>query len=221
MPFAPKGPRLVVCEGKTDRKMFDKLFAARNLRGFESASPNQETNLGGGWTQFGRYLNALSVPESFRKSVKLVIVAADNDDANSFANTCDQVEQAGYTRPANPRRIVKTDGKPDLAILMIPDTPPGCLETLCYSAACEKWPEIQQPLETYIAQSAAGTWGAVKKAKALVECVLASTCAPKPEIALHDHWQQPDQFHIPVTGAAFDSVADFLRSESVASYAEQ
>jgi hypothetical protein len=211
--FEPKGPRLIIVEGKTDEKFFLQLFTERALTGFEVTHPAKGTE-GGSWSKFGWYLNALAVTEGFR-DVKLVILVGDNDTSGSFENIRKQARAAGYNPPSKPFEIAKTAKKPSLAIVMLPGSPPGCLESLLLQAAYRKWPTLRAPLEQYIAQTPASGWSETKKAKTGVECLLAVTCEERPEVLLHDHWQKDPVCHIPVTDSVFDELLEFLKSPSV------
>jgi hypothetical protein len=204
--------RLLIVEGVTDEMVFAQVIKKHsldNLQPLHGRSANQESS--GGWATYGEFLLSLEVPESF-KQVELIIAVGDNDDDQSFANICDQLELAGYTRPSAPRTIVSTAGKPDAGILMLPESPGGCIESICYEAACEKWPNLRPHLDAYIAQTPAQAWTQTKLAKMRVECTLAATCEKMPEVALKDHWQKGEKYSIPVDGPAFADVVSYLKS---------
>jgi hypothetical protein len=203
-------PKLIMGEGKADKVFFDQLFKAHSLQEFQSDSPVLGPDKRGGASKFGTYLLGISVSQSFIDNVKKIVMVGDNDEANSFANICDQLVAAGYTRPTAPKQFVQTTGKPDIAVLMIPDAHPGCLETLCFAAASTRWQTLPGPLNTYLAATPAASWSSTKQDKMRVQCVLASTCQPEPNVALHDHWLKRAQYHIPVTDPAFQSIVTFL-----------
>jgi hypothetical protein len=202
-------PKLILGEGKGDRFFFARLFKEHNLQGFQADTPKVGDDTSGGIDKFGRHLEAIAVASTF-VNVKKIVVVADNDEANTFTEVCAQLASAKYNVPAAPKVFVKTDGKPDIAILMIPDTPPGCLEVLCYTAASRKWPDLVNPFATYFAATPAVGWSVTKQAKMKVQCVLASTCKPNPAVGLYDHWQKSPQYHIPVTDPVFQDIVDFL-----------
>ncbi len=205
-------PKLIIGEGKSDMRFFQKLVMEHNLNDFQADWPKSERDPTGGWSKFGQYLRALHTSPTFVSVVRRVVVASDHDDDESFGRICKQLKAADYSVPNAPKQFVSTRNKPDIAILLIPDDTTGCLETLCYQAACVKWPGLQNPLENYLARTPAGTWTANKKDKMKIQCVLASTCEHSPDVRLQDHWQQADEFHIPVNIPPFQGIVDFLTS---------
>ncbi len=212
----PTSPRLIVCEGKADQQFFQQLIKVRGLVDVEVASPDVG---GGGVSKFGAFLKALELSEGFLQGiVKLVIVVADNDRTKSFNAVCREIRLAGYNAPTHPKVIVQTMGKPAITVLMVPDASPGCLETLCVEAAYRKWPTLRDPLEEYLKHTVVPTWYATKQDKSRIECLLASTSKPRPQVALHDHWQQDVQYQIPVDDVAFDPVFSFITSPAVSVY---
>jgi hypothetical protein len=204
--------RLLVVEGITDQMVFEEIIKRHSLTDFQplfSRSAQQDSS--GGWATYSEFLLSLEVPQDFQR-VELVVAVADNDNDESFGNICDQLEQAGYTRPTTARTIVKTPKKPSVAILMLPSQPGGCIESLCYEAACEKWPHLKPHLDSYVSQTPAKDWNQTKLAKMRVECTLAATCEKMPEVALRDHWQKGERYSIPLDGPAFEDVVSYLKS---------
>jgi hypothetical protein len=211
-PVVYSEPKLIIGEGKADQIFFSELFKAHNLSGFQSDFPVLGDDLRGGWSKLGTYLKGLGVSPTFAANVRKVVLVADNDEASSFENIRGEVTKAGYSVPDAPKQFVSTAGKPEVAILMIPDTFPGCLETLCYAAASNRWSTLIDPLATYFAVTPAANWSSTKQAKMKVQCLLASTCEKNPGVALHDHWLKDAQYHIPVTDPAFQDAVAFLNS---------
>jgi hypothetical protein len=204
--------RLLVVEGITDQLVFEEIVkqhALLDLQPIFSRSAQQQSS--GGWATYAEFLLSLEVPQEFER-VKLIVAVGDNDNDESFGNICDQLEQAGYSRPTTAKTIVSTPKKPAIAVLMVPTQPSGCIESICYQAACEKWPHLKPHLDMYIAHTPAKDWNPVKLAKTRVECTLAATCEKMPEVALKDHWQKGEKYSIPVDGPAFEDVVDYLKS---------
>jgi hypothetical protein len=213
MPIPYLRPKLILGEGKADQNFFYELFRAHDLQGFQSDYPVIGRDHTGGVSKIGAYLNIIGgIGSTFLPTVKRLVVAVDNDNEEAFSGARGQLTIANYNLPDNPKEFVRTDGKPDVAILLVPENPPGCLETLCYAAAATKWNPLVRPLETYFLATQAVNWSATKQAKMKVQCMLASTCEPNPGVSLHDHWQRDDQYQIPVTDPSFQSIVDFLTS---------
>jgi hypothetical protein len=210
MPTVYSQPKLIIGEGKADKVFFEQIFQAHNLLNFQAVFPELGPDGRGGAANFGAYLIGLRLNQGFTANVKKIVLVGDNDDANSFDKMCSQLRDAGYAVPAAPKLFVSTSGKADIAILMIPDAPPGCLETLCYTAAASKWPALVGPLADYFNATPAVGWSSTKQDKMKVQCLLASTCEKNPGVALQDHWYKKPPYHIPVTDPAFQGVVQFL-----------
>lgn len=206
--------KLVVCEGKTDKRFFDALLRARNIEGFDVYYPNlsEEKDDGGGIDKVGRHLRAIGVQEDFIRNVHSVVVASDNDDDNALTRVCGQVAGGGYNRPIQVNQMTATKGKPDIGIILLPEQSPGCLETLCREAAYVKWPELRFPLSAFMSNTPSAGWGPTKQAKTAIECILAVTCEKQPEVILGNIWQKAPKFRIPLDVPAFDYIESFLRS---------
>jgi hypothetical protein len=196
--------RLLVVEGDTDQMIFQEIIK-------RNAIANFQTFAAGGYPKLGKYLVGLEIGTGFDK-VTLVVVVGDYDVASSFDLLANQVVSAGYTKPKVDRVVYKTRAKPDVAVLMVPSNPSGCIETLCFDAAREKWPELETPLADFISQTPANTWKETKLAKTRVQCVLSVTCEPHPDGALKDHWQKDEQYLLPVDGPAFADIVGYLKS---------
>lgn len=203
-PLPISASRLVVGEGYTDQAVFHEIIKQNHIPDFQALWAS-------GSGSVAAYLRSLEVPTNFDK-VKLIVVVGDYDENASFGWMATQVARAGYTKPTMDREVVKTTNKPDIAILMVPSAPSGCIESLCYEAARERWPDLEQPLQEYIRQTPAIGWQASKLAVARVECTLSVICEEHPERSLKDHWQNPLEFRLPVDGPAFADVVSFLRS---------
>jgi hypothetical protein len=213
MPFEFRQQKLVVCEGKTDKRFFDALLRARGINGFDVFYPiiDEERDEGGGIDKVGAHLKRIGVQEDFIQTVRSIVVVGDNDNANALDRACTQVSEAGYTRPSAVAGMVRTKGRPNLAILLLPQQHPGCLETLCQQAADTKWPNLIRPLQTFMQASPCVAWSVTKQAKTAVECILAVTCEKQPEVVLGNIWQKNKTYQIPLDAPVFDFIETFLR----------
>jgi hypothetical protein len=202
--------RLIVVEGLTDQSVFEAIFKAHNLadmQAFAAVVPGR----GGGWSFFGEFLSILETSPGFEK-VKLIVMVGDSDTNQSFKNVANEIHSAHYSRPKAVQEIAHTHNKPDICILMVPLDGNGCIESLCYQAAREKWPDLIEPLQRFESEVPARAWTENKKVKMRAQCMLAATCKPKPDIAIKDHWQKGSEYSLPVDGPAFAPIAAFLKS---------
>jgi hypothetical protein len=214
MPFEFRNEKLIVCEGKTDKRFFDSFLRSRGIAGFDVYYPiiDDKKEDSGGIDKVGRHLRNISLQEDFIQNVRSVVVIGDNDDDDAFDRICRQVVVADYTKPTRVAEMKPTRGKADLGILLLPEEPPGCLETLCRQAADTKWPELSTPLRTFIDATPSTGWSATKQSKTAVECILAVTCEKQPEVDLGNIWQKDQKYHIPLNVPIFDYIETFLRS---------
>jgi hypothetical protein len=203
-PTAISATRLLVGEGYTDQAVFHQVIK-------QNAIPDFQAMAATGSTSIGEYLVSLETASGFA-SVTLIVVVGDYDETASFGVMAKQVANAGYIKPSRDRELVKTANKPSIAILMVPSAPSGCIESLCYDAARERWPELEIPLQQYIDQTPAKNWQPSKRAVAQVECTLSVICETHPERSLKDHWQNPPNNVLPVGGPAFADIVQYLRS---------
>jgi hypothetical protein len=202
--------RLIVVEGVTDQSVFEAIFKAHGLTDMQAFAAVVHGR-GGGWSFFGEFLGILATSPGFDK-VKLIVMVGDNDTNESFKNVTDQIHSAHYSRPKAVKEIAHTHNKPNIVVLMVPVDRNGCIESLCYEAAREKWPDLIDPLQRFESEMPARNWTENKKVKMRTQCLLAATCKPKPDIAIKDLWQKGAEYALPVDGPAFAPIAAFLKS---------
>ena len=207
-------PLLLLCEGDSDRRFFQKLIASRNIRqNFDIRFPGRNDKDTGGRGKFGTWLDGASAGETFR-GIKGVLIVSDNDEDCS-ASFKEVQREAGKVRgcpiPQTEQKIVRSKSFPAIAILMIPIGQRGNLETLCLPAANHKW-NLQKAINTLVAASPASQWKLGKQSKAKLQATLAMTCKSNPCTTFSYHWDENDDYCIPLDHSCFDSVEAFLRT---------
>ena len=208
-------PWLLLCEGRADKMFFHKLIGHYNIfpGQFTVLFPGQKSRDGGGRGKIGSWLSTIYVAsQTFRENVKAVLIVSDNDDdpAASFLEVQAELRKAAFGVPANERTVARNGNQPAIVVLMIPMDEPGNLETLCVRAAHNKW-NLQAPLEQYLDATPAATWRPGKQSKMRMQVILAATCETKPDTSLAHHWQEREEFHIPIGDPTFNEIVRFMR----------
>lgn len=208
-------PWLLLCEGESDKRFFERLMEARNITSnFEVQFPGRGKSGVGGRGGFGRRLKAVSMGETFKANVKTVLIVSDNDNnmKASFKAVQREIEKAtGFPIPAVERVVARATEFPSVVILMIPMGECGNLETLCLHAAETKW-RLTAALDTFVAATPAKGWPLSKQSKMRLQTTLAATCRKKPDTSFAQHWCEHSKYRIPVTDPCFDSIACFLEN---------
>lgn len=212
-------PWLLLCEGEGDRKFFNRLIAHHNIGidQFDVKFPGREDDPTGGLGKFGATLStAHTTAPTFREVVKAVLIVADNDDAvadspqNSFKLVQKELEKANFPVPDKEQVVARKDSYPTVAVLMVPIGAHGNLETMCVTAALNKWANLAAPLNTYMAATPAAGWRLGKQSKMRMHALLAATCEQRPDTSFHNHWQLRPEFHVPIGDPIFNPIVAFL-----------
>lgn len=169
-------PRLVVCEGNSDKAVIDALLRTHGIGGIQ-------VEYAGGRDKFSTFLRAARV-----KHFKWVLLIADCDDNpnESFSYVRTQLTTAKYKPPANRRqKIEPTARDPGVEVLMLPwDTDKGCLESVCLPALEELYPDEYKCLETYCTCTGTDGWGVTKRDEMKVHCLISCTQKKNPRVGL-------------------------------------
>ncbi len=206
-------PWLILCEGRDDHAFFSKLITHLGLRGsFEIRYPNKHNRDSGGRDKFGSWISNQLLDRTFVETVKAILIVSDSDEdpSKSFGQVQQSLKANNLPTPLAERSIARASGSPDIVVLMIPEGGAGNLETLCIKSALNKW-HFEEVLNTFISQTPASAWDAGKQDKAKIHALLAVTCKSKPGTSLAYHWQEADEYHIPVNDPCFDDISTFLR----------
>ena len=141
-----------------------------------------------------------------------MLIVSDNADdlPASFAEVQAGLRRTSFGVPNNERIVIQNGDCPSVVVLMIPMGEPGNLETLCVRAAYSKW-NLQAPLDNYVTATPASTWRLGKQSKMRMQAILAAICETKPDTTLSNHWQEREEFHIPLNDPCFNGIVEFLR----------
>jgi hypothetical protein len=207
----------VISEGQADDEFLKKLIAVRRLNNLEVLGPAGEESYGRGGFQVR--LEGLKL-KGIEKHKAIVIVADNDDDPRSaFRSIQNQIRDAGgYGVPEKPYQVSGRGEYPPVAVVMLPASgEQGSLDTLCWSAANEKY-ALHLKCVGAIAECIGAderTWGKVKLAKLKVQCLLSSICKGDPYTPLKCAWwvepakgRRGDIF--PLDNPVFNPIAEFL-----------
>jgi hypothetical protein len=207
-------PYTLLCEGVGDLRFFASLFDQRGIgKDFTVRVPVINGEVGGGRSQFGRYLSSLYLDQSFTDNVKALLVVSDNDDdpAQSFAEVKQQISLAKtFAVPAAERTVARLDSSPAVVVLMLPmGGIVGNLESLCLLAAYSKWP-IKGVLDIFVSKTSPAKWPFGKQAKMRMQTILASINDKQPDTGFAGSWRQALKHQVPLDHPCFDEVVQFL-----------
>lgn len=158
MEFTKK--RFLLCEGDDDKGFFEALTTHLKIdfQVCHAAECNGEKI--GGVTGFAKSLKGMMPLDGFRDTLKALLLVSDNDVFDeSFKRVQKALTDNGFTAPINHNTVGEMAGKP-VAILMIPNyNYVGDLESLCWPAICEKWPDAERCVTAFLQCSGATSWG--------------------------------------------------------------
>jgi hypothetical protein len=209
--------RFVLGEGYEDASFVRALVAARGGHLSFDVSPTIDIGEVGGDSGFENAVIRCEPITGFTE-VSDVVILSDNDDdpAASFANVCDQIENARNngdlarnwgqaTTPVN-----KTAGDPSMSIWMWPsDGQNGCLETLLWQVVQNTQAKNAACVDAALQCSGADKWPTSKLDKARIRCFLSLVCRKNPGITLGTLWRDAPNL-IPLNRNEFDPFYDFL-----------
>lgn len=218
--------KVIVGEGESDRNFFAAFCAANGIKGFDFAftgmhSPTYEPS---GNTEFFRYLAALEKLAGFNNLTDVILVC-DTGDKDFLPALQKQIKQANQTigravfDEAPKKNLVSSTGAPRLHVLMIPDNRPGGLESVCVDVARDhqnaaggnKGTTIEGWVDTF-ANSACQNWTTEKRDKLRLQAFLSAAWEGKPDVHFSQLFGQSKDRFVPLTGASFDFIRQFLRA---------
>lgn len=194
---------VMLTEGAADKAFFEKLVDAQNLEKFDfpwpvagdddfSAFPDAEKLFGR--DAYGKMLSILDShftlqPELCDQIIGILIVTDARDDPDdSFKHVCKQIPAGGnFGVPSSPMKIAAgQNGRPSLAVMVLPIDGEGSLETVCIEEFRAKSPEVYSAMETYVATDPIEVlkWSAEKRDKARLHCMIAATNEADPTRSL-------------------------------------
>ncbi len=206
-------PWLILCEGESDKRFLHQLITVRQIADdFQIRFPSRGKDNSGGRSKFGPWLDTAKDVRGW-ENVRAILVVSDNDDdpKKSLEEVRASLQNAvGFPVPNTERTMAKAVGFPYLVILMLPLGNKGGLETLCLSAAYDKWPVVKNPLDTFVGSVGTDQWSANKEGKMRLQAIIASTCEARPDAGFVGHWWENYQYHLPLGHKVFDDIAAFL-----------
>lgn len=137
---------LLLCEGKEDVTVFNKIAEHASLGGIDIRDF-------GGKDRFGAYLKMLSnSPEYVRGRISRILLTRDADEEPSAAieSLSTAVEQHLGSNPRSADKWLRLSSGTEIAIWVAPGgNRPGMIESLCLDAAKNATPDTFDCLETY------------------------------------------------------------------------
>jgi hypothetical protein len=210
---------LIVSEGPADDAFLRKLMAVRGITefGFRPRAKNEPD--GNGAFKF-RLSGLVTQRRNINEKHNAIIIVADNDNnpAQAFKDVCDQIKGAGeFGVPKLPREIAKSNDLPPVSVLMLPwDTEPGCLDSICLSAALRQRPDIKSCLDNFAHCTGAkiDDWGIAHFSKMQLRCLFSAVSKDDPNIPLGHAWTSKGLALnlVPLEDAVFTPIAEYLRS---------
>jgi hypothetical protein len=117
--------------------------------------------------------------------------------------------------------VIATAGIPRVHVLMIPNNRPGGIETVCIDVARDHQnvnssggTTIEGWVNTF-ANSACQNWTTEKRDKLRLQAFLSAVWKSKPDIHFSQLFDLTKDRLVPLTGAAFDVIRQFLRDVEV------
>lgn len=209
-------PNLIICEGKGDTAFFRHILDANEISGFQVGFPNDETAGGQfGKAGFKKYLMGAKVRRGY-KDLKNIIIARDSDldPSKSFAEVCDQIQNAGgYEVPDKP--LARTEGKdPTMSVLLVPHSEkPGNLETLLLDAmALDE--QDKDCFETYFECLKLDAFEITVSSKKKLTTIIAAKNDKNPSCSLAYIWSTEQKKYNPINieHSTISNIVKFLQS---------
>lgn len=223
--FEFKNPFVMLGEGVADNAFFQRLCEKRSLPKFDFPFPDRirgkEGKTLGGKDSFGEMLQHIEPIQALNPSRYGIVIAIDCGDnvQKAFKHVAKQVETTGfYPCPKKPNEITRPNDRskhmPPLALMLIPgEGKTGALETLCVEFLRKRHEKNATCLDQYLAcldQNGVeiGGWGAEKRGKAEMQCLIATTNRDDPNKSARFAIEAG---LIEVCNPVFDEIATTLR----------
>jgi len=220
--------KVIVGEGESDRNFFAAFCRANNVNGFGFAFTGMHTTEPyepSGFGEFVRFLPAIERLASFNNLTDLILVCDSGNDAaqrlrllqQQIRRTNRRIGRQVFTE--NPgANVIAANGMPRVHVLMIPNGHPGGIETICVDVARDhqnvggnRGTTIEGWVNTF-ANSACQNWTTEKCDKLRLQAFLSAAWDRKPDIHFSQLFDLTKDRLVPLTGAAFGDIRQFLRS---------
>jgi hypothetical protein len=220
--------KVIVGEGESDRNFFAAFCKANSINGFGFAFTGMHTTepyVPSGFTAFVRFLPTLEKLTGFANLTDLVLVCDAGEDADRQLRALQsQIRKANHAIgrrvfAENPdKNVIATNGVPRVHVLIVPTDRRGGVETICTDVARDtqndggnnKGTTIEGWVNTF-ANSACQGWTTEKRDKLRLQAFLSAAWHSKPDIHFSQLFDITQSGLVPLTGAAFDDIRQFLR----------
>ncbi len=167
--YAFSEERFILCEGDDDKYFLQALIKQRGLPSFQIRHTGECNEKGTGGT--GGFLHALNGIQAISgfDQVKGILLVTDNDRIPSSFKSMQRIfRRLSLPKPNNPTDVLTICGKPGALLLIPHHNTPGDLETLCWPAIVEKWPNANVCVPQFLQCTGADKWtkpASINKAK--------------------------------------------------------
>lgn len=224
---------IFIGEGVSDNALMRKLAEKRGLPEFDYPFPDRigdkDGKTIGGKDNFAASLKLLEPVIAMNPRAHGILIATDCGDnwQSAFDNVAEQVASTKfYPRPQAPGGPVSANGEfphlPPLIIVMVPGKcKTGGMETLCVEALREKHVRAADCLDQYLAclkrkEVGIDDWGAEKRGKAEMQCLIAVTNRDDPnksgQYVFSAQGRDNGPPVIDVSHRAFDALVEILEA---------
>jgi len=201
--------RLIICEGSVDVAFLKTFVRERRLRQCQIRHSGEGRYSRGGKSKFSDALKAAQLNQSFRRTVKEVVIIVDSDDDHngSFEEVSSQINLAGFQAPPQPR--VWSNGTPKFAIFPLPPNDVGALECYIQSASRVIDPNMAAFVDYFVDHVAIG-WPATLRAKLWFRTFISVRNRTDPSASSWAIVEKNDPEVVLTTDATLNGLAAFL-----------
>lgn len=203
-------PRLIICEGGSDKAFLEHLLGQQQMTGFQVECPREETVGAGGYSAIAKLLAALLANAGWKKLKALyVVVDANSDPQCRFSEVQTWLRRVGC-QVAEPFRVA--DGKPAAGVFLVPGAGrTGTLEHLLLEAVFAAQPILERCVDDFSKCLVHPcSWPDNQRAKMRLHALIAGCCEKDPASSLAWVWGRKGN-PIPIDSPSFAEMAEFLR----------
>lgn len=220
--------KVIVGEGESDRNFFTAFCRANNITGFDFAFTGMHTEppyMPSGFAAFVLFLPALEKVANFDTLTDVILVCDTGESQDQklrelrvqIRDANNAIGRQVFTE--NPdANVIAAVGTPRVHVLMIPNGRNGGIETVCVDVARDhqnaggnnQGTTIEGWVDAF-ANNACQGWTMEKRDKLRLQAFLSAAWRAKPDIHFSQLFDITKGNLVPLTGAAFDHVRNFLR----------
>ena len=227
--------RVILCEGGSDKRFFQKLIEIHGLPDFnipwpwlegESVQPPENNYHGrNGFKGMLRTITERITLNIEKVQGILIVTDATNNPHESFKNVCNQIREIQkiqkaekFPIPKKPMQIARGRGKmPSIEIMLMPLDGKGSLETLCVQYLKKHQPKIHQAANAYLTTPPVNisNWSMEKQSKSHLHCMVAGTYEQDPALPIQQSFSRKHHL-IDLTDPLFHPIRDQIKSFATA-----